>query len=891
MASLALAFDILARDRASKEFDKVGGSAEKASKRVKGAFGGLGKTLVAGFAGIATVSVFKGFIDEAEESRKVGRLTAQVIKSTGGAARLSAKQVGDLATAISNKTGVDDEAIQSGENLLLTFTNIRNEAGKGNDIFSQATSILTDMSVALGQDTKSSAIQLGKALNDPIKGVTALQRVGVSFTEQQKEQIKTLVDSGRTLDAQKLVLRELGKEFGGAAAAAATPTQKLQVAFGNLKEAIGTALLPVVDHLASFLTTVALPAISNLGKVIGPVAKRVTDALSGIFDFLVKGDFSAAFGRAFGLEEDSPVVDKLFTFRDSVISVVGKISAAFGGIGAAIQAGLDAFVPDATKLAGNIASGLAGAASTLIDGVRQGLDNGNWAPLGKSIASGLAAALNGAGEALGALTNALGKMLGKIDWVGIGIAVGKQAPAVLVGIAAGLLNFDLMGLLKGLAKHWQDVLVAVIIVAFAPAKLLGKVSEALARVPLAGRLLKWGFDAFVKFSKGLRKAVEGFAGDLVRAISRGLFGREAAVSGAIRGFFSNVITAIYVHADDFLKAGLSLMGRLRAGILKGVEVAFGALRGVAGKVAGALGRELAAEARAGVSLLGTVWERLTGLLLRPLEAARGGLSRVFGGIRSVLSNALSGLLGLVRGAWSRVTSLMSTPIQAAVRSVSGAFAVLRSVVAAAVRPLAGAFEAVGSAGSRMWTSVLRPALRALASVWLTVVGALVTGAAKAFGWVPGIGGKLKNAAAEFNKFKDKVNASIDGITPSKTVTVGIVTRKINTATLAGQQRFAVGGYVSGPGTGTSDSINALLSNGEFVMSAAATKRFRSLLEDMNSGRPIRPRSLTSAATMPSPSPSLGDITVNVNQVGQTDVHTGRHVVRELTNTMFTMGLR
>jgi hypothetical protein len=86
--------------------------------------------------------------------------------------------VGDLATAVSKKAGIDDEAIQSGENLLLTFTNVGNEVGKGNDIFSQATQTMTDMSVALGTDMKSSAIQLGKALNDPVQGISALQRIG-----------------------------------------------------------------------------------------------------------------------------------------------------------------------------------------------------------------------------------------------------------------------------------------------------------------------------------------------------------------------------------------------------------------------------------------------------------------------------------------------------------------------------------------------------------------------------------------------------------------------------------------------------------------------------------------------------------------------------------------
>ena len=44
-----------------------------------------------------------------------------------------------LAKQSMQQTGIDDEAIQSGENMLLTFTRIRNEVGDGNDIFNQAT--------------------------------------------------------------------------------------------------------------------------------------------------------------------------------------------------------------------------------------------------------------------------------------------------------------------------------------------------------------------------------------------------------------------------------------------------------------------------------------------------------------------------------------------------------------------------------------------------------------------------------------------------------------------------------------------------------------------------------------------------------------------------------
>lgn len=233
-------------------------------------------------------------VAEARESNRVGALTAQVIKTTGGAARVTAGQVGALATAISNKTGADDEAIQSGANLLLTFTNVQNRVGKGNDIFNQATQSVTDLSAALGQDTKSSAIQLGKALNDPIRGVTALQRVGVSFTAAQKDQIKTLVDSGNTLAAQKVILGELSKEFGGAAAAATTPAQKLAVSYGNLKEQVGNVLIPVLDRAATALSSKVLPRINDLVVRYGP---KVAAFFAGLSTSVGKVDFGAIFGK------------------------------------------------------------------------------------------------------------------------------------------------------------------------------------------------------------------------------------------------------------------------------------------------------------------------------------------------------------------------------------------------------------------------------------------------------------------------------------------------------------------------------------------------------------------------------------------------------------------
>jgi hypothetical protein len=253
------------------------------TKQFKGAFSVIAKAAGAMFVGTQVISVFKSAFAEAAEAQKIGRLTEQVIKSTGGAAKITAKQIGDLSTAISNKAGIDDEAIQSGANLVATFTRVRNEAGKGNDIFSQTVQVATDMSVALGQDMKSSSLQLGKALNDPIKGVTALTRAGVSFTQQQKDQIKALQESGDLLGAQKLILAEVQVQFGGAAAAAASPVEKLKVVWGNLLEELGTRALPVIETVASWLGDKLPDALDTAGQWF----RNLRDAVTPTFRFIV----------------------------------------------------------------------------------------------------------------------------------------------------------------------------------------------------------------------------------------------------------------------------------------------------------------------------------------------------------------------------------------------------------------------------------------------------------------------------------------------------------------------------------------------------------------------------------------------------------------------------
>lgn len=286
---------------------KVAEESQSQHSKLAGAIGGVAKTaaLAAGAAGLAGLAATAkiGF-DEFSQGQKVAAQTAAVLKSTGGAANVSAKQIDEMASSMLRKTGIDDETIKSGENLLLTFRNIKNEAGQGNDIFTQTTSIMTDMSVALGEDTSSAAIQLGKALNDPIKGVTALQRVGVSFTADQREQIKTLVDSGKTMDAQKLILHELTKEFGGSAEAVGkTLPGQINIAketFRNWAGELVGKTIPVIEDLISWLRD-HWPEIQ---KVINAFWNNIKPILGDLKDILL--------GVAGIIEAHWPLIEKYF---------------------------------------------------------------------------------------------------------------------------------------------------------------------------------------------------------------------------------------------------------------------------------------------------------------------------------------------------------------------------------------------------------------------------------------------------------------------------------------------------------------------------------------------------------------------------------------------------
>lgn len=227
----------------------------------------------AAFAGATALAVEFGreSITAAKEQAAAEAQLAAAIRSTGGAAGLTAGELKKMAAELQSVTNFGDEATIRAQALLLTFTGI------GRETFPRATRSILDVATALDKDLNAAALQVGKALNDPVRGLTALRESGIQFSKAQEDQIKTMVEAGRIADAQAVILAELERQFGGSAEAAREADQGAQAllnSYGDLQEAVGRLITPtgafnelLIDQLDA--TTGALNALTLLGRAYG----------------------------------------------------------------------------------------------------------------------------------------------------------------------------------------------------------------------------------------------------------------------------------------------------------------------------------------------------------------------------------------------------------------------------------------------------------------------------------------------------------------------------------------------------------------------------------------------------------------------------------------------
>jgi phage-related protein len=614
-----------------------GGLASKA----KGLFAGFAKAGIVGVAG-AAVGIGKllvSSVGEAREAQQVGARTANVIKSMGNASKISADQVGDLATSLSNKAGIDDEAIQSGENLLLTFGNIRNEAGKGNDIFNQTSGLMVDMSRAMGTDMNGAAIQLGKALNDPIKGVSALSRVGVSFSAQQKDQIKTLVESGKTLDAQKIILGEVKKQFGGAAEAMASPADRAKVAWGNFQEAIGTAVLPIVDKLLTAFADglpKALGLLGKLGPVLAPVGsalKTAGSAVVGFFSSFKSGGGASQATQIFTNLKDV-LTGQIIPAISSVVSYVsGKVGPIFSALGNIIRQNV---VPIIQSLASFISGKLIPAVVTIYTKIAS-----NLKPVFDAIYGVIQAKVV---PAVALITQKFREWQPTIQKV---ISVVVLVIGKVLEFAAAILGKVLPPLIK-FAGYLIGVVVKNIISTIeGVAKFIGKLIE-------FGKATYNAGVSVVNFVKGVVKWIGSLGQTWTKIWNSAKSTVASAISSvkstassglnAVLGFFKGLPGKIVGYAKNMAAAGKNLATNVVNGIKNNISGAASAVTSAVSGIPGKIGGYAKSFAKAGAGLISN--------FVNGMKGAGRLVSDIAGNVWSAVKGLLNSAIGKINAALS-----------------------------------------------------------------------------------------------------------------------------------------------------------------------------------------------------------------------------------------------
>jgi phage-related protein len=591
--------------------ESVGSKFDGMKEIAKGAFSAIGGFAVNAAANIAG-TVVSGITDIAKNSfaaavdaeRSFSQLEA-VIESTGMMAGWSAEEVDQLANELSAASGrsvFGDEAIRDAQSILLTFTQIQGTN------FATATESILDMSQALGMDLNSASMMVGKALNDPIKGMAALSRSGVSFTADQKALVEAMMDVGDVAGAQKVIMDEMAVQFGGSAAKATETLEGKMKIFnerlGDIYEIIGNALMPIMTKLASLVLTHVLPIVGQLGQVLNDaltsipwdtIYEQINSVVTSLISFgsaipwdAIKAGFDTVVAA---IMTASPLFDAIANHTKTMFSaftgpeaqgaasglagVIGMIIGILGGLWTTIQSTLTAVI---TALSPIVAS-IVAFAFQIVGAITETLQspelqnafaqfNVLFATVGviiQQLAGIISAVLVFAVDGLRIAFDFLWPV---IDFVFKQL---MNAVSFVIPIVVGLLNSVIMVLKGDFAGAWTNINVVI--------------SKAWSDIQTA---VQKGIDAVKATLTEWINSASSFGSDLAAGIAKGITAGAGQIANAAKDAAMNALKA----AKDLL--GISSPSKMFADVI-GEPISQGIAAGIAKgapEINGALGMTL-----------------------------------------------------------------------------------------------------------------------------------------------------------------------------------------------------------------------------------------------------------------------------------------------------------
>lgn len=514
-------------------------------------------TTIAGFAGGAAIvgvasgafNFLKGQLtDSYQAGIQANDVMAQLsagLRSTRDASGQTTASLSNLADQIMSYSGISDDAVKTGEAMLLTFTGI------GKSVFPAATQAAADMATKMNggmiptaQQMQQQALLLGKALNDPLKGITALQREGVTFTAQQKKQITAMEKAGNTAGAQKVILAELNKEFGGSAKAAGQANGGLAILsakFDEMREQIGQALIPVVTKL-----------FAAFAPVVNQLSAALPGALAAVSGFITGQMLPAVTRFSEWMKTDgAPDLQKLTkAFQENLLPAIKGI---------------------ASFITGTLVPAVATVAQKLADFT-------NYLTTHKDAMNAFKAVLVGVAAAI-----AVSLVAAFVAWA---VAAGAAAiatiaatwPILAVGAGVALLIFGI----KELVSHWGDISRFFGNIKRAIGDFFGRIGSFFAN--LNRQALTWGEDMVKNLANGIRNAV----GSVTSAVQN--------VASTIKSFlhFSKPDVGPLANVDEWMPD----MGRKLA---QGLDAQRAMVGAAASRVAGSIGVGMLGGASSGIA--------------------------------------------------------------------------------------------------------------------------------------------------------------------------------------------------------------------------------------------------------------------------------------------------
>jgi len=327
-----------------------------------------------------------------DKMEKVGKVVGAAFVAAAAAAGAYAVKIGvegvkaaiedeaaqnRLATALKNATGATNEQIKATEDYILktelatgkTDTELRSALGRlalSTESTTKAQELLNtalNISASTGKPLEAVANALGKAYDGQ---TTALGRLGLGLSSAELKG-KSFADVQKTLDDR----------FAGASAAAAETYQgkldRMNRAFDEAKEAIGTALLPVVQKLLELFTIYVIPVFEKVSNSLsqsgglGQSIQYVSDVLNKVFVPVWNG-LKSAFGNIKDAIDDNKAAFMAFgkLIAEYVAPVVGTVlGGAIKGVGVVVS-GVINLIGDVAEVVVKVVNGAISAVNTLI---------------------------------------------------------------------------------------------------------------------------------------------------------------------------------------------------------------------------------------------------------------------------------------------------------------------------------------------------------------------------------------------------------------------------------------------------------------------------------------------------------------------------------------------